>query len=320
MNKKPLISVIVPCYNVEKYLCRCVDSILSQSYSNLEVILVDDGSPDVSGKICDEYALKDRRIKVIHKINGGLSDARNVALDVAKGELITFVDSDDWLDTDYVGYLYSMLIEHGADVSVINFKEVLETDENKSNTIRRKRYLGVFDRYQAIEAMFYQEKFDTTAHCKMYKRELFSTLRFPKGKIFEDLALIYQIFLLSNRIVVSSSQLYFYYLRGDSIEGESFSEKKYKDAMYIYSQIMSDERLFSIADAVTCRMFSFLFRLYLSMPKQDKRRSHLWGELCAMRTNVLFNSKSRKKARIAALLSYAGSDIISFVYKQIKKR
>lgn len=115
---QPLISVIVPCYNVEEYLPKCVESILNQTYRNLEIFLVNDGSLDRSGEICDEYVVKDTRIKVIHKENGGLSDARNVALDIMTGEYVTFVDSDDYVAEDYVEYLYKLIEENGVKLSV----------------------------------------------------------------------------------------------------------------------------------------------------------------------------------------------------------
>ena len=120
---QPLISVIVPCYNVEEYLPRCVESVLNQTYRNLEILLVDDGSPDRCGEICDEYAAVDSRVKVIHKENGGLSDARNVALNVMKGEYVTFVDSDDYVAADYVEYLYKLMEEYGVKLSVSRHQE-----------------------------------------------------------------------------------------------------------------------------------------------------------------------------------------------------
>ena len=120
---QPLISVIVPCYNVEEYLPKCVESVLNQTYRNLEILLVDDGSPDRCGEICDGYATVDSRVKVIHKENGGLSDARNVALDVMKGEYVTFVDSDDYVAEDYVEYLYKLIEENGVKLSVSCYQE-----------------------------------------------------------------------------------------------------------------------------------------------------------------------------------------------------
>lgn len=119
-----LVSVIVPVYKVERYLSRCVDSILQQSYSNLEVILVDDGSPDSCGMICDEYQKNDRRIRVIHKSNGGLSDARNYGIEAAQGKYLAFVDSDDWLDFDMIDILYRVLTSQGADIAECSYRNL----------------------------------------------------------------------------------------------------------------------------------------------------------------------------------------------------
>lgn len=136
-----LISVIVPVYNVEKYLSKCIDSILAQTYKNLEIILVDDGSPDNCPKICDEYAKKDNRIKVIHKENGGLSAARNVALDIAKGEYIGFVDSDDFIAEDMYEVLYNLAEKYNAEISSVSFYKVIE---NNIITIRDSRKFRSF--------------------------------------------------------------------------------------------------------------------------------------------------------------------------------
>lgn len=123
---QPLISVIVPCYNVEEYLPKCIESILNQTYRNLEILLVDDGSPDNCGRICDEYAAKDSRIRIIHKKNGGLSDARNAALDVMTGEYVTFIDSDDYVSDDYVEYLYKIIKESGVKLSVSSYQTFVD--------------------------------------------------------------------------------------------------------------------------------------------------------------------------------------------------
>ena len=121
-----LISVVVPIYNVENYIKKCVDSILSQTYKNLEIILVDDGSPDNCPQICDEYAQKDNRIKVIHKENGGLSDARNAGIDISKGKFITFIDSDDYIEKDYVEVLYNSIKENASDMAIGSHKAIYD--------------------------------------------------------------------------------------------------------------------------------------------------------------------------------------------------
>ena len=184
-NKKPLISVIIPCYNVEKYLYRCVDSIIGQTYKNLEIILVDDGSPDNCGKICDEYAAKDGRIKVIHKENGGLSDARNVAIDVAKGEWLTFVDSDDYLTKDYVDTLYNLCIKYKTKVTVADW--CIFAEGTYPFMSKRKNKEILFSQNGALEDMFNQVHFDVSACTKLYHHSLFEGVRFPKGMLFEDL-------------------------------------------------------------------------------------------------------------------------------------
>lgn len=157
----PLVSVIVPCYNVEQYLPQCIDSILNQTYQNLEVWLVDDGSPDRCGEICDEYAKKDARIKVINKKNGGLADARNVALDVMTGEYVVFVDSDDYISPTHIEGLYHLIEKYGADVSVNTFCSFYEGSSPNPSPKSTKDW--VLDGLHAAEIMFYQEHFDTTA-------------------------------------------------------------------------------------------------------------------------------------------------------------
>ena len=136
MNESPKISVILPVYNVEKYLRKCLDSVINQTYKNLEIILVNDGSTDNSGKICEEYALNDKRIKVIHKENGGISSARNAAIDIAKGQYITFIDSDDDVELDYIGYLYDILKKFNCKMSVCTHNIVKNTKIKKSFNLK----------------------------------------------------------------------------------------------------------------------------------------------------------------------------------------
>lgn len=178
-DKQPLISIIVPIYNVEKYLRRCVDSIFCQSYHNLEVWLVDDGSPDGCPAICDEYAQKDKRIHVIHKPNGGLSDARNVAIDVATGEYITFIDSDDYVTPDYVSTLYALIERYKAQMSIASWHIFPEGDTPTMPAVKVKEFK--MDRNTALSNMFYQKGFDVSACVKMYHRSLFEGIRYPKA-------------------------------------------------------------------------------------------------------------------------------------------
>lgn len=209
-----LISVIVPVYNVEKYLARCVDSIIAQTYSNLEIILVDDGATDRSGLICDEYAQKDSRIRVIHKENGGLSDARNAGLDVANGELIGFIDSDDYIAPDMYEVLYQNLKSRNADIAtcgVFNcFPNRIIPDQNETGIL-------VLNSYEAIRNALESSNLPLYAWNKLYKKYLFSNVRFPVGKIYEDAFVMIRLLDLTNTVVVTMEPKYYYMRRPESI-------------------------------------------------------------------------------------------------------
>ena len=318
----PLISIIVPVYKVEPYLHKCVDSILSQTYTHLEIFLVDDGSPDNCGKICDEYAQKDNRIKVIHKKNGGLSDARNVAIDVAKGEYITFVDSDDFVTSDYVETLYHLVKKYQCKVGVAwlrTFHEGCEAGTNQPPYIKK-----VFDRMEGIEKMFYQELFDTAAWCKIYHRSLFETgIRYPLRLIYEDLPTTYLLFLQADKIAFCNHIIYNYLLRANSIEGQPFKANKLDSALKILDMIQShSNELKSIEKAVRCRLLSFCLHILLEMPTgyADKRKQVLIDYVKRNRWKVLTDTRARKKARIGALISYLGLNTTRRILNQVKER
>ena len=223
-----LVSVIVPVYKVEKYLSKCLDSIVNQTYKNLEIILVDDGSPDNSGKICDEYAQKDSRIKVIHKENGGLSSARNAGLDIATGEYIAFADSDDSVHLDFVEKLYRAIKEENADIACCSVEDFIE-DKNKIEC-----NLDV-DKKTVIEGKgggfkFYYDlgrKSTNVVWNKLYKRHIFETLRFTNGRVYEDRAIYLHLLAQSEKMVFIPEALYTYTIRSGSLMKSNFDEKKF---------------------------------------------------------------------------------------------
>lgn len=217
--KKELISVVVPIYNVEKYLNKCVDSIINQSYKNLEIILVDDGSTDNSSKICDEYLKKDNRIKVIHKKNGGLSDARNTGLDSAKGNYISFIDSDDYISSDYYEKMINKIIKDKSDLCITDIKTVYENDNYE---FVNKAYNG-----EATSIGFINTGLAASACNKLFKRELFNKYKFEKGKINEDIAVIIPILANVKKISYVEKTYYYYVQRGNSIQNSSFSYKRF---------------------------------------------------------------------------------------------
>ena len=179
----PLVSIIVPVYNVKPYLNRCVDSLLGQSYQNMELLLVDDGSTDGSETLCDEYAAQDARVRVLHKKNGGLSDARNAGVDAAKGEYLSFVDGDDWVSPYYIENLYRALEQAGADFSASCFEEVFEGQPVQSVPTERLEAFEILSREECLRRILYQEGMEVTTPTKLYKRALFEGVRYPVGKL-----------------------------------------------------------------------------------------------------------------------------------------
>ncbi len=210
-----LISVIVPVYKVEKYLCRCIDSILNQTYKNLEIILVDDGSPDSCGNICDDYALRDSRIKVVHKENGGLSSARNAGIDIAEGEYLSFIDSDDYIAPEFIERLYKLCIDNNADIAQCAF---LSTDKDDEKWDNLSTFTKVFTNEEMLYNLYNQLYVPTVvAVTKLYKKTVFDNVRFPFKKVYEDEATSYKLIYNAKRIVVVDEKLYFYYTNPESI-------------------------------------------------------------------------------------------------------
>lgn len=212
--EKDLISIIIPVYKVEKYLEKCIESVLKQTYTNLQIILVDDGSPDNCGKICDEYAKKDVRIEVIHKANGGLSDARNVGISIAKGKYIGFVDSDDYIKIDMYEKLINLIKKYNADISICNLYDVIDGKEyirNKENGIQE------YNRIEILKETLLDKNIQSYAWNKLYKKELFDEIKYPVGKKYEDIGTTFYLFEKCNKAVVTSEPEYYYLKRADSL-------------------------------------------------------------------------------------------------------
>ena len=204
-----LVSFVVPIFNVEKYLHKCIDSIINQTYKNIEIILVDDGSPDNSGKICDEYAKNDSRIKVLHKQNEGVSAARNDGIIIASGEYITFIDSDDFISVDYCEKLLNTMIENNAQIIISKMYSFRENEEIK---VEEKEFIAeTFTSEQTILNLFVKRYYNSMGG-KMILKDLFKNIRFPVGRIYEDSATMYKLFIEA-KMVVELNQEYYFYLR-----------------------------------------------------------------------------------------------------------
>ena len=212
--EEDLISIVIPVYKVEKYLEKCIESVLKQTYTNLQIILVDDGSPDNCGKICDEYAKRDSRIDVIHKVNGGLSEARNVGISKAKGRYIGFVDSDDYIKENMYEILFNLIKKYNADASICNLYDVIEGKEyirNRNNGIQE------YSRLDILKEVLLDKNIQSYAWNKLYKKELFDEVKYPIGKKYEDIGTTFYIFEKCNKIVVTSEPEYYYLKRSDSL-------------------------------------------------------------------------------------------------------
>lgn len=311
------ISVIVPIYDVEEYLAKCVDSIINQTYKNLEIILVDDGSPDRCGDICDEHAKKDTRIKVIHKENGGLSDARNVGIGIMTGSYVTFVDSDDYLAKDYVESLYRLIKEHFVDMSIINRNPFKKNTDPKIDIFDQHKIV-VCDCDSALSEIFYQKVYDTSAWGKMYKSNLFDNVRYPKGLLFEDLPTTYKLILKCSKVAFCDYKGYYYLLRNDSIEGSIFKPLKYESCINIIEQLEADKYKMppNAQKALNSRILSFSFHVFLQIPRNEKdMRSNLFLIIKKHRSAVVFDFKARFKTQVAAILSYGGIRVLDLFSK-----
>lgn len=219
-----MISVIVPVYNVEPYLCRCIDSIIAQTYKDLEIILVDDGSPDNCGAICDEYAVKDSRVKVIHKKNGGLSSARNAGLVAATGEYIAFVDSDDWIDCTMYAKMVQLAAYYDADIVECGYRWVKpdKTLDDKNN-----RSVDVYSNLEALNMLYFGDQMfggiSIVAWNKIYRKMLFDEIRYPEGFIHEDVGTTPKLIYLANRVVKINQNFYNFFFSPNSISRSPYS-------------------------------------------------------------------------------------------------
>lgn len=311
-----LVSIIVPVYKVEDYIQRCVDSILRQTYKNLEIILVEDGSPDNSGIICDAYAKLDGRVKVIHKKNGGLSDARNVGIENALGAYITFLDSDDWIHDDYINHLYKLLKRTNSDISMCNY--VKTSVENIGEDVYDE---GDFYEYSNIDALS-QLKGDfkilmVVACCKLYKRNLFDQIRFPVGRIHEDEFTTYKLIYKANKIAQSKAALYFYWMRDNSIMGSGFNIRYWIDKLDAF-----EERgdFFGQISMVELQAFTYetVFLMYISIIRsyqfnEGLSRNNYFEKFRGIKYK-LRNNSHKKTFKLLYEISFLSPNFAGYVY------
>ena len=308
----PLISVIIPVYNTKEFLPACLDSVLQQTYRNLEIILIDDGSTDGSGKICDSYVEKDPRVQVIHQQNQGLSAARNAGLKIFSGAYVTFIDGDDSVTFDYVEHLFQCALKFRASLSVCSFSEVHpEKVLNFGKAYQEK----CFSTAECLRYMLNEWGFTTTAWGKLYARELWDQVRFPDGLLHEDIGTIYRCVLQCDKIAYSPEPNYNYYQRQDSITNQKFVPDKL--ALVRLTDQMCDEidRKFpELINVTKCRRMHARFSVLRQMlnvkrltPEMKKEQEKTIKYLRAHKDYVLKNPESTPRDQIAMRTLLLGS-------------
>lgn len=316
------ISVIIPIYRVEQFINECIDSVIKQSYSNIEIILVDDGSPDRCGLICDEYLQMDSRIKVIHKENGGLSDARNKGIDVATGSYIVFIDSDDYIDSDMISFLYNGIIRENADIFCCNR---YFTYDNKKEIYGKQNIYNSMNSEEAIYSICHTGYQGHCAYAKIYKIELFNNIRYPKGKINEDVYTTYKLFDRAQKIVYDSTPKYYYRQRNNSI---TKSKKVNYDIIDASKELMEfvENKYPEIKKAAECMYIFSIAGVYDTILKChsndiDKKKSII-KEIKIRRRSCKEELKKEGKKRYmqVMLLSHVPIvyDIVFFIYNKYK--
>lgn len=314
MNDKEKISVIIPIYNVEKFLPRCLDSVINSNYQNLEIILVDDGSTDSCSQICENYKKKDSRIKVIHKSNGGLSDARNKGIDIATGEYISFVDSDDAVDEDMFSYLLKLLLDNKCDISVCNYI-TFSTIELPSTQVNKRDNIIVYNREEALNILLKGNiSHSDYAWNKLYKKELFESIRYPKGRKMEDIGTTYKLYYKAKNIVIGDAIKYFYYQRENSILGLN-NYAIYKDNMELSIErynFLKDNKVKINFIQYQKDIINKVIELYKNT-KTENQYKYFYDSAYDKVFNELFDFKMLKGENLKTIIKY-------YIYsKRIKK-
>lgn len=302
------ISVIVAVYNIEDYIERCIKSIIGQTYRNLEIILIDDGSTDCSGKICDSYQKKDERIKVIHKKNGGLSSVRNLGSILATGKYLAHIDGDDFISETYFEYLAALILKSSADIAICDYARVKDSVPKK---IEKKRETVLeMDSKTALKELLYQKHFTTSSWAKLFTTEQIRGINFPQRSNAEDMATTYKILEAAQRVVYGGQVQYFYFQRDSSII-HSCTPKRERD--YIDASVKMLEYISlkypDLAKAAASRCFSSCIQILMQIPyKEIYRQEH--SETAALvkklRKEVLLDNNARVRNRGCALVSYLG--------------
>ncbi len=313
----PAISVIVPVYNVQNYLSKCINSILNQTFTDLEIILVDDGSTDNSGAICDEYANKDSRIKVIHKANGGLSDARNAGLDICTGDYIGFVDSDDWIALDMYETLYNFATKENLDVAMCGSSDVYD---NRVIGTHKFNPIVLTNTEDIIVELFVNRRGGTAIPVwnRIYKYDVFGDIKFEKGKYFEDGYYLLEWIKKTKRFGRISDRKYFYLHRDGSITNNKINLNKLEDFRIAYeNNLLQIVKNYSqCTEAGEYRLF-FTYRAILNIlsGKEEKYCDFIISKIKEHLRSIMMNRYNTWKQKLLFLIICFNIDIYFFLRK-----
>ena len=318
-----LVTIIIPVYNVEKYLKSCVESLTKQTHKDIEIILVDDGSPDNSGILCDTLAETDSRIVVIHKENGGVSSARNAALDIMKGDFVTFVDGDDYVDEDFISCMYNAITKNNADIATCGhyrvefdgtLKSIYTLSDNAEDIICKT---GI----ESLTDMFYGETCSASSGSKLYKKRFFDKLRFPGYVMGEDTYVVYHAFSEAKKIAHTNKPLYYYVQHESSVTNKKANYIKFYDYVRLYDHILEvDKNLTnktyfnSLANRLIENNFWVYMKLRNEPDKYNDEKQHIMDNIKTFRKYVITNKKSEFRVKAACILSYFGPKMIKFIY------
>lgn len=303
-----MISILVPVYNVEKYLRCCLDSILGQTYTDYEVILVNDGSTDQSGAICDAYAAEHDCIRVIHQKNAGVAQTRNVLVAAAQGEYITFVDSDDSIEPTYLEVLLRDLQETGADVSICSWSEVSDAGvRTELGWDLKEKGFQVWTTQQAVMSLLYQKGIDNNPWGKLYVRAVLEDVEFPAGRVYEDLAVLYMILLKARRICYRPEALYLYTCNTVGISQSVFSPRR-MDLIDMAEELYRDveQRFPDYRRAAQARLLRAYIHVYLQIPNQEAYKDYMNRVFKGIRKHcraVASDPEAKRGTRRAALIA-----------------
>ena len=304
--EEALVSVIIPVYNVEKYLKKCVDSVLNKTYRNLDIILVDDGSTDLSGKMCDELGIDDKRVTVIHKQNGGLSDARNAGLNVARGGYYAFVDSDDYISSDMIEIMVNSARENSCEIAICNMVRFSESGESALfyHPVAQKQILLGENRFKTLK--------QPSVCNKLFKASLFQNIRFPKGKYYEDTFVYHELLYRAKCVVLTGSNSYWYLERSDSIVGSPKYTSRYFDfieAVWKRAEFLIENNVKSYGEEACLSLYAAFSSAvkYIKRDRKNKQNFKIAREQYNFAYTVLMkqnNSISLKQKIRLFLLKY----------------